>query len=257
MKKILSIILILTLLLTFAVGCSSKSEPVTLRLSVAASLTECIGELKTVYKDKNSNVDLVITLASSGNLQQQIEQGAPTDIFFSAGQKQMKALKEKGLMINEAVINIVENKVVLITPLDGQDISSFEELTSDKITKIGIGDPASVPAGQYADEIFTSLKINDAISSKMVYAKDVKEVLSWVETGNVDAGAVYATDANISPQVKVVATAPNGSLKSPIIYPIGIVKATKVQSEAQKFIDFLSTDEAKEIFIKYGFSPVS
>lgn len=257
MKKFLSIILLSIMLLSIIVGCSNqqtKTQTVDLNVSAAASLTDCMKEIQTAYESNHSNVNIKYNFASSGTLQQQIEQGAPCDVFFSASTKQMTALKDKGIMINSSIKNVLENKVVLITPLNGKKITSFEGLTDKNLSKIAIGDPGSVPVGQYSKEILTNLKIYDSLSSKLVNAKDVKEVLSWVETENADVGMVYATDAKISQKVKVVAQAPDGSLKTPVIYPVGIVKSSKVQSEAQKFIDFLSTENAKQIFKKYGFS---
>ena len=235
----------------FAQGASKQKTE--LLISAAASLTDCMNELKALYMEHNPSVVINCNYGSSGALQQQIEQGAPADLFFSAGLKQMKALVEKGLMDTSTVKNILENQVVLVVPKNGPRLSSFDDLRKPSVTKIGIGDPKSVPAGQYAEQVFKNLGLVEAISSKLVLAKDVREVLFWVETGNVDAGIVYSTDTLISNKVVVSAIAPENSHEK-IVYPVGVVKDSAHPKEAKAFENFLFTDEAIEIFEKYGFS---
>lgn len=232
---------------------AQPTKQVELVVSAAASLTDCMNELKAVYESENEGIKLTFNFGASGALQQQIEQGAPADIFISAGKKQMDALVEKGMMQEKSVKDILENKVVLITPKDGERLTSFEQLAEDKVTQIGVGEPKSVPVGQYTEEIFASLSLTEALSHKLVYAKDVREVLSWVETGNVQAGVVYETDAKISDKVQISCTAPEGSHK-PVIYPVGVVKETKNAQAAEAFLTFLFTDTAEEIFSSYGFT---
>ena len=236
----------------FAQGSAKKTE---LLISAAASLTDCMNELKAAYMAENPSIILRCNYGSSGALQQQIEQGAPADLFFSAGLKQMKALVDKGLMDSATVRNILENHVVLVVPKNGAMLSSFEDLRKSSVTKIGIGDPKSVPAGQYADQVFKSLNLSDAIADKLVLAKDVREVLFWVETGNVDAGVVYSTDAQISDKVVISAIAPENSHQK-IVYPVGVVKDSANPKEAKAFEDFLFTEEAAKIFAKYGFAVI-
>ena len=225
-------------------------------ISAAASLKDCIQELSAMYTEKNPQVTITMNFGASGALQQQIEQGAPADVFFSAGIKQMNALKEKGMMIDSSVKNILENKVVLITLKNAAALDFFEDLAKSSIKKIGVGEPKSVPVGQYTEQIFQNLGLTDKVASKLIFAKDVREVLSWVETGNVDAGVVYETDAKISKDVTICSTAPEGSHKK-VIYPIGVVKASAHAAEAQKFVDFLFSDAAKEVFARYGFTVIS
>ncbi|MGI5891107.1 MAG: molybdate ABC transporter substrate-binding protein [Bacillota bacterium] len=266
MKKLISVIMILLLFL-FA-GCSNTDVsnesanqanqnhiPAEITVSAAASLTDALEDLVTDFNQQYPNVKVTYNFGSSGSLQQQIEQGAPADVFFSAGQKQMTALKDAGLMLDTSIKNILQNQVVLIMPNDAKAIDSFEKITDASIGKIAVGDPDSVPAGQYAAEVLKSLNLTDIIADKLVFAKDVREVLTWVETKNVDVGVVYATDALISDKVSVVATAPQDSHKA-IVYPVGIVKASANQEAAQCFVDFLYSDTAKEIFTQYGFQIV-
>ncbi|MGP1577812.1 MAG: molybdate ABC transporter substrate-binding protein [Treponema sp.] len=233
----------------------AMQEKTEILISAAASLTDAVKELAEMYEAQNPQIKITANFGSSGALQNQIEQGAPADIFFSAGIRQMNALKDKGLMLDSSVKNILQNTVVLITPKNAAAVPSFEALTSDSVQKIAVGEPKSVPVGQYTEQIFASLGLTDAVAPKLIFVKDVREVLSWVETGNVDVGIVYLTDAKISKDVVVCANAPAGS-HDKVIYPIGIVKDSKQQAAAQKFVDFLFSDTAKTVFIKYGFAAV-
>lgn len=233
---------------------AAPAEQVELMVSAAASLTDCMNEIKGLYEKENDGITITYNFAASGALQQQIEQGAPADVFFSAGKKQMQALSDAGLMDDSTVKDIVENKVVLITPKGGTKLASFEELANVK--QIGVGEPETVPVGQYTAEVFENLKLTDTLKDKLVYAKDVREVLSWVETGNVDAGVVYETDAKISDKVEISCTAPEDSHKK-VIYPVGVVKESKAADAAKAFVEYLFGDEAKTVFEKYGFSPVA
>jgi len=263
MKKSLKItsLLLISVLLTLTAGCTNRVKPVTIKekpkpvaltISAAASLKDSMNEIKQLYEAKNTNVKLTFNFGSSGTLQQQIEQGAEVDIFMSAAAKQMDALESKDLIIKDTRKNLLLNDVVLIVPKDNSTIISFDDLTTDKAKIIALGEPKTVPAGQYAEEVFTKLGMLDKIKSKAVYAKDVTEVLTWVETGNADAGIVYTTDAKTSNKVKVIATAPSDSHK-PVVYPAAIIKASKKTDASKAFMSFLSDAKAKAVFEKYGF----
>lgn len=267
MKKFTKALLaaLLFVIVVMSVGCANTkqssnsstnqakdSKPVTLTISAASSLKDAMGEIKELYAKENPNVTITYNFGASGTLQQQIEQGAPADIFISAATKQMDELKKKGLMVDDTVKNLLQNDVVLVVPKDSTVVKDFNDLTSDNVKKIALGEPKSVPVGQYSQEVLTFLKIADKVQPKAVLAKDVKEVLSWVQTGNVDAGIVYATDAKVSDKVKVVATAPENSHK-PVVYPVGIIKASKNGEAATDFAKFMSGDKAKVVFEKYGF----
>lgn len=225
-------------------------------VSAAASLTDCMGELSALYKASNPDVTLTFNFGSSGALQQQIEQGAPADVFISAGKKQMSALQEKALMDDATVQDILQNRVVLIVPKGGTALADFNALTADAITQIGVGEPESVPVGQYTQEVFTSLGLTEQLTTKLVYAKDVREVLAWVESGNVQAGIVYETDANISDKVTICCAAPQDSHK-PIVYPMGVVKDSKNAEAARAFTAFLATPEAAVVLESYGFTSIT
>jgi len=219
-------------------------------IAAAASLTDALNEAIALYGKTDTSVKIIPTYGSSGALQQQIEQGAPVDIFFSAATKQIKALDDKGLLVSASKKEMLRNSLVLVTPSGKTTIASFADAGTDKVKQIALGEISSVPAGQYAIQVFTALGIADAVKAKAVYAKDVRQVLAYVE--EVDAGVVYATDAAISKKVRVAAKAPEGT-SDPVSYPAALVKAGTKQKEAQKFLDWLSGPEADAIFTRYGF----
>ena len=192
---------------------------------------------------------------SSGKLQTQIEEGMEADLFFSAATKQMDALTEEGYIKEDSEKKLLENKIVAIVPKDSNlEINSFEDLV--KADTIALGDPASVPAGQYAQEALTSLDLWDAVSANASFGTNVTEVLNWVAEGSADAGVVYATDAAArAEEVEVKAEAPEGSLAKPVIYPAAVLERTEHSEEAEAFLAFLQSEEAGEIFEEYGFTP--
>lgn len=230
------------------------SAPVELLISAAASMTDCLTELAGSYKEVAPNVTLTFTFGSSGSLQSQIEEGAPSDVFISAAQKQMNALEEKDLIDKATRKDLLVNEVVLITPKGNPlGLSAFTDVIKDEVTNVALGELASVPVGQYSEEIFNHYEIMDQVSAKAVYGSDVRTVLTWVENGEVECGVVYATDAAISDAVDVAAIAPSDSHQS-VIYPIAMVKESKNPEAARAFIDYCFSAEAAAIFEKYGFA---
>lgn len=229
-------------------------DPVELTISAAASLTESLNELKTLYAKKAPHVTLTFNYGASGTLQTQIENGAPADLFLSAGKKQMDTLVSKQLIDSATAKNLLINDLVLIVPADSKlSIAKIEDLNQADVKKIAVGTPETVPAGSYAKETLTYFKLWDALQPKIVLTKDVKQVLSYVETGNTEAGFVYKTDAATTKGVKVILTADPAS-HTPVEYPIGIIKATKYPEATKEFYDYLQTKEAMDVFLKYGFS---
>lgn len=226
---------------------------VTLTVSAAASVQDAMKAVQPLFQQENPDIDVVYNFGSSGSLQQQIEQGAPADVFISAAPKQMNALQQKDLLLTETRRNLLENSVVLVTPKETNETVTFETLVTTNLDKIALGDPESVPAGQYGKEVLTSLKSYDKLTPKLVFGKDVRQVLFYVETGNVDAGIVYGTDAKISDKVQIVAKAPQGS-HAPIVYPVAVVKDSKRPDEAKTFVEFLFSEQAATVFKDYGFT---
>lgn len=234
---------------------SERARPVSLTISAASSLKDVMEEIKGLYTDENPHVTITNNFGSSGSLQQQIEQGAPADLFFSAATKQMDALQEKGLIAEDTYTRLLENKVALVVPKDSELVKDFTDLTKDDVRQIALGEPKSVPVGQYSQEVLAALGLQDSVKGKSVYGKDAKEVLTWVATGNADAGMVYLTDAKASKDVKVVAMAPD-STHTPVVYPAAVIKGSTNAEAAKAFLAFLSGGKAKAVFEKYGFTPL-
>lgn len=260
-KKIVYYLSCFILSLVLAIGCSQTSiqtsGPATeLTISAAASLKESLESIKPLYVKEHPEVSLTYNFGSSGSLQQQIEQGAPVDLFISAAAKQMDALEKKGLLLEGTRQDLVKNELVLIVPKENTTVTQFKDLTNDAVEKIALGEPESVPAGKYAEEVLTSLNITDAVKAKAVYGKDVKQVLNYVATGNTDAGVVYKTDAKNSEAVKIVATAAENT-HSPIVYPIAVLKSSKHPEAAKSFLQFLDGETATQTFEESGFQEVN
>lgn len=232
----------------------TDKEPVKILVAAAASLEYSYTEqLIPMFQDQYPWITVEGTYDSSGKLQTQIEEGLEADVFMSAAMKQMNALNDEGLMASDSIVELLENKIVLIEPAGSEKFSAFEDIASAAM--VAIGDPESVPAGQYAKEALTNLELWDAVSAKMSLGTNVTEVLNWIAEGSADAGVVYATDAATTDKVRVVAQAPDGSLAEKVIYPVGVAANSAHPEEAKLFADFLASDEALAVFEEYGFSP--
>ena len=288
MKKPFAVVMAAMMVAGMMAGCSSKpqettaaaTETETIAAETTAAETEAeskaaanadLGDqsilvaaaasLKNAYEDKlipmfeeqYPGVTVEGTYDSSGKLQTQIEEGLEADVFMSAATKQMKALDDEGMIASDSIVNLLENKIVLIVPAGSDSkVDSFEKIGD--AASIALGDPESVPAGQYAKEALTNLNVWDSIQDKVSFGTNVTEVLNQVAAASADAGIVYATDAaSKADQVTVVAEAPEGSLEKKVIYPVAVVKATTHEDAAKAFVDFLQTPEAIAVFESYGF----
>ena len=238
-----------------SVAATEVAEETEILVAAAASLKNAYEEeLIPMFEAQYPGVTVKSTYDSSGKLQTQIEEGLEADVFMSAAKKQMKALDEEGMIDSDSIVDLLENKIVLIVST-GSDkgIQSFEDIV--KADSIALGDPASVPAGQYSEEALTNLGLWDQIQDKTSFGTNVTEVLNQVAAGSADAGIVYATDAaSMADQVEVVAEAPEGSLKTKVIYPVAVVKDSANAEVAANFVEFLTTNEAMKVFEAYGFS---
>ncbi|UQZ35061.1 molybdate ABC transporter substrate-binding protein [Paenibacillus sp. PK3_47] len=229
-------------------GAAKKTEII---VSAAASLQDSLDKIALQYEKQHPEIDLVFNYGASGTLQKQIEQGAPADLFFSAGDKQMAALVDKGLISTRT--GLLKNQLVLVVPAGSKaEFTTITQLTDKAFKKIAVGQPESVPAGQYAQQALTAKKLWEPLQSKLVFAKDVRQVLSYVETGNVDAGFVYKTDALTSKKVKIALTV-GAHVHKAINYPVGLVKGSGHQAEAKAFYNYVQTKAAGEVFTAYGF----
>lgn len=242
-------------LLAACTAVSLESEDaafVSLTISAASSVQEVIQDIGSLFNQQHPHVKLTYNFGSSGSLRHQIEQGAPVDIFISAAGQHMDALENRNLLLNNTRQNLLTNKIVLITAQNNLDLKSFSQLQKSEVKKIAIGAPDSVPAGKYAKEVLDSLQLYQPLEHKFIFAKNVRQVLAYVETKNVEAGIVYSTDAQLSKQVKVIEIAPTISHSS-IVYPVSIIQTSQYPAIAQEFIQFLFSDAAKSIFKQYGF----
>ena len=224
-----------------------------LTISAAISLKDAFTEIGELYKSKTGK-KVNFNFGASGVLQRQIETGAPVDVFASAGEKQMNELAAKDLIDWASRIDFARNSLVLIVPQNSSfNLTNFSELTDSKVQRIAVGNPKTVPAGQYTEQLFEKNNLQTALQPKLILAEDVRQVLDYVVRGEVDAGVVYATDARISNgKVRVAATA-SESDSEPISYPIAILKNTKQKQSAKDFIDLFFTAEGQNILRKYGF----
>lgn len=241
------------MLALFILTCSCYGvTEITLTVSSAASLKDALAETEASYQRVHSDVRFANNLGASGALAAQIDQGAPVDIFLSASTRNMDDLAAKGMIIASTRRNLWRNTLVLIAPLDSK-LQGFQGLADDSVRSIAVGDPGSVPAGIYGRQTLTALHLQDSLRAKYVLANDVRQVLTYVETGNADAGLVYATDARTSNRVRVVAMAPE-STHDPIVYPAAIITGSHNIEAARKFIDYLRTATVQAIFVKHGFT---
>ncbi len=224
-----------------------------LTIAAAASLQKALQEITPLYNSTIANQKINYNFAASGVLQQPIEQGAPIDVFISAAAKQMQALEVKELLTAGTQKDLLTNQLVLIVPKESTTtFTSFEQLVQPAVMHIAVGEPRSVPVGQYATKVLENLGILAQVQSKLVFGNNVKSVLTAVETGDADAGIVYITDAKDSGQVTVVAVA-EAKLHSPIRYSIAVLQSSHSPDAAKQYIKFLQSAAAKRIFEQYGF----
>jgi molybdate transport system substrate-binding protein len=250
----LLVIILLGIAAFLTVPHGTEEKPVTITVSAASSLTEAFGGIVREFETSHPNTKIELNLAGSGTLRTQIESGAPVDVFASASERDMDRLSEKGLIQNASRKNFAANTLVMIVPAKStfKTPEKLEDLTTDNIEKIAIGNPESAPVGKYTKQALETAGIWEKIQNRIILAENVKQVLTYVETGEADAGFVYMTDArnekeNLS---RVVYTVP---VNEPISYPIAVVKFSENAKEAQEFIDFVIGNEGQEILVKCGF----
>lgn len=255
MRKYLLPILLLIAVAGASVGAPPpQARQEALTVSAAISLKDALNAISPLFAKSHPEVTIHYNLGASGTLQQQIQQGAPVDVYISASPDQMDALDKQGLLLSGTRRDLARNTVVLVVPANSSGLSNFNDLRSGRVKVVAIGEPQTVPAGKYAQEVLTHLGLYDSLKAKFVFAKDVRQVLTYVASGDADAGIVYATDAKTTSKVRVVAMAPEDS-HSPVVYPVAVLKDSKNASVAQAFVVFLHSSAAKSIFEKFGFSP--
>lgn len=233
--------------------CISTTNTPAITVSAAASLQSPLKAIKAAYEE-TSETTITYTFGSSGSLTQQIAQGAPVDLILSASDYWINELSEQNLTETNTHTCLLTNSLVLIVPQSSTATTQFKDIHSDPFIKIAVGEPNSVPVGQYTQEAFTFFNLPDSLNAQLVYGRDARQVLTYVETENAAAGVVYVTDAQASNQVRIVDTAPARS-HSPINYLAAIIKDSKHPETTQNFLNFLSSQTAQTIFERHGFIP--
>jgi molybdate transport system substrate-binding protein len=230
-------------------------QPGSITISAAISLKGALDAIGRAFEQTHPSLKITFNYGGSGTLQHQVEQGAPIDVFVSASPRQMNELEAKGLIDAETRCDLVGNVLVLIAPKSSRMMESLQDLTRQEVKMIALGEPTTVPAGMYARQTLVHLALLAAVEKKVVYTRDVRQVLTYVETGNADAGFVYKTDALSSSEVRVVAMVPEDS-HDPIVYSGAVVKNSSSAATARAFLQFVESPEAREVFTKFGFTPV-
>ncbi len=251
-KLFLSVGVVVSLLLCLSGTIQAETSSIT--VSAAISLKDAFIEIGRLYEAKDGDTKVFLNFAASGDLARQIEGGAPVDVFASASPKEMDELYNKGLILDGARSAFAANGIVLIVPMGSNVVPlSFEGLAAKKIQKIAVGDPKTVPAGRYAEEVLTYYKLLPSIKDKLIFTENVRQVLDYVVRGEVDAGIVYATDAAIrAKEVRIISYAPKESHK-PVVYPIAVVNGTRNEPAAKAFVALVLSPAGQRILKKYGF----
>ena len=252
MPRALGVVLVTASLLLGA-GAASAQELV---FSVAISMREAIQELGQTFAAARPGLTIRYNLGSSGELQKQIEAGAPVDVFISAAARQMDELEAKKLVLSDSRCAFARNVLTVIKPADSRiDITKPADLGEPRVGRIVIGNPKTVPAGQYAEESLRTLGLWDRVKGKLVFAENVRQALDYVARGEVDAGFVYTTDASAQKTGVKEAFRPGEDTYRPVAYPAAVVSGTKQSALARAFVELLSSTEARTVLARHGFQP--
>lgn len=259
MKKLYAVFFIclsIVCVALFISGCSSNSvKQSNLTISAAASLTDSLNKIVTSFEKEHPNIKIAVNYGASGALRQQIEQGAKVDLFLPVSVKDLETLESEKLIDPANSLIFARNILVLIVPQGNPlNIKGLDDLKKSDVKHIAIGAVPSVPAGIYAKESLEKVGVFNDLKTKFIYAKDVRQVLEYVVTGNVDAGFVYKTDAATSKGVQIASTIPDLNHK-PIAYYAAILNSTKHPEEAKEFMSYLLSKQSQEILSEYGFLP--
>jgi len=246
----------LTFVLMVVMGAASMARAQEMLLSVAISLKDATEELGREFQRTHPGVTLRYNFGASGGLQKQIEAGAPVDLFISAGQKQIDELARQGLLRAESQRTFARNVLTLIVPGDSRlDLRGPADLLRPEVQHVVIGNPKTVPAGQYAEESLRSLGLWDALLPKLVFAENVRQALEYVARGEVDAGFVYSTDAATRvDRIKEAGRPPQESY-TPVTYPGAIIATSQHPALAQAFMDLLLSPAGQLVLARWGFQP--
>ena len=223
-----------------------------LMVSAALSLKAPFEEMGRLFEAK-TGTKVIFNFGASGILQRQIEGGAPSDIFASASSKEMDSLESRGFLIKGTRSNFAGNTIMLIVPSQSSlRIRSFEDLRKKEIRRIAIGNPATVPAGKYAEEVLKSSGLWETLKDRIVLCENVRQVMDYTARNEVDAGMVFRTDASAGKDIEIISEAPEQS-HNPVLYVIAAIKGTGHDRPAKEFISLLMSDEGRKMLKKYGF----
>lgn len=252
MTPLLRVLIIVFALFGLAGGAAAQE----LVLSVAVSLKEAVEELGREFSAGRPGVTLRYNFGASGDLQKQIEAGAPVDGFLSAAQRQMDELDKQKLIVAETRRNFARNVLTVVKPADSRvDLTKPADLLESRVGRIVIGNPRTVPAGQYAEESLHALGLWERLQPKLVFAENVRQALDYVARGEVEAGFVYATDAAARAQgVKEAFRLPDDSYR-PIVYPGAVVAGSKQPALARAFLELLVSARGRAVLARFGFQP--
>jgi molybdate transport system substrate-binding protein len=227
-----------------------------LMLSVAISMKEAVEELGRRFGEARPGVVLRYNVGSSGALQKQIEAGAPVDLFVAAGQRQMDELERKGLILAATRRTFAGNLLSVVKPADSRlDLAEPQDLLDPRVTRLVVGNPNTVPAGQYAEESLRTLGLWERLQGKLVLAENVRQALQYVARGEVDAGFVYTTDAASGGGRVREAFRPAPDTYRPITYPVAVVTDTRQPELSRAFVDLLLSAEGQAVLTRLGFQP--
>ncbi|MDN7242306.1 molybdate ABC transporter substrate-binding protein [Planococcus sp. N028] len=254
MKK-LALLIIITAFLLGACGQPAAEKNNKLMVSTASSLTGVMEKAAAEFGKAEPGTELVFNYGSSSKLRSQMEQGAPVDLFLSASESDMKALTDTGLIEKDSVVPFAKNRLVLASADGLAGSANFEELLKTTDETIAVGEPESVPLGRYTKEALDSLGLWEALDGKLIYAKDARQVLTYVESGNAELGIVYSSDAVMSEKIAGIAEFPEDI--QPVVYPGGIAADSKNREAAEAFLNFLAGPDGQKLFKEFGFIPAS
>ena len=256
-KPVAALTALLTLLGALAPPPSPASAADAIVVSAAASLRSAFEEIGALVPALAAGLRPTFNFGASGDLVAQIRGGAPVDVFAAAAARDMDGLEAAGALLQGTRVDFAANEIVLVVPsASGGGVTSFADLAKPAIARIVIVNPKTGPAGRYAEEVFASVGVTDAIRPKLVLAENVRQALDYAARGEVDAGVVYATDAALRPrEVHIAAVAPVGS-HQPVIYPIAVLKGSAHLEAAKAFVAAVRSEAGQAILARYGFTSV-
>ena len=246
---------VVALLLAGGLSVPASAQNRSIVVAAAISLKESFTELGGIY-ERRTGTKVTFTFGASGELEKQIEAGAPVDVFASAAEREMDELQAKNLIVRTTRADFARNSLVLVVPRDSKlELRSISDVEKPSVTKIAVGNPKTVPAGQYAQQLLRKTHILPKIESRLILGENVRQVLDYVARGEVDAGIVYATDVQVAGgRVTVAARAPDGDY-DPVLYPLAVTRDSANAHAAKGFVDLVSSPEGTQVLKKHGFEP--